>query len=277
MGLRPRTLGAMIQMRSTAVVLAGLFLFHLGAFAAEPAAGKMIKVTPNQGDRIPYWLYLPENAAENDKKLPVVVFLHGMGQRGSNLDQVLAHGPPKLIAKGKHFPFIMIAPQCPNDSHKGRRNAKSFWWHPEGPIDKVKSILNFETQRLGNVDPNRIYITGLSMGGFGTYQIVSRYPDYFAAAAPICGHGNRIENKEALQKAFAKIPVWAFHGDRDNVVRLAEQQRTIKLLKEGGADIKFTIYPGVGHDSWTRTYNDPALYEWLLAQKKGQAKHKANP
>ena len=267
----------MIQMRSPAVVLAGLFLFHLGAFAAEPAAGKMIKVTPNQGDRIPYWLYLPENAAENDKKLPVVVFLHGMGQRGSNLDQVLAHGPPKLIAKGKHFPFIMIAPQCPNDSHKGRRNAKSFWWHPEGPIDKVKSILNFETQRLGNVDPNRIYITGLSMGGFGTYQIVSRYPDYFAAAAPICGHGNRIENKEALQKAFAKIPVWAFHGDRDNVVRLAEQQRTIKLLKEGGADIKFTIYPGVGHDSWTRTYNDPALYEWLLAQKKGQAKHNTNP
>ena len=102
----------------------------------------------------------------------------------------------------------------------------------------MKNILDFETERLGNIDPNRIYITGLSMGGFGTYQIVSRYPDYFAAAAPICGHGNRIENTVAFQKAFAKIPVWAFHGDRDNVVRLSEQKETIKLLEQGGAKMQ---------------------------------------
>jgi len=267
----------MRRIRSAALTLAGLFLSSLGSFAAEPAAGKMIKVTPGKGDRVAYWLYLPEGAVENKEKLPVVVFLHGMGQRGSNLDQVLAHGPPKLIAGGKHFPFIMIAPQCPNDSHKGRRNAKSFWWHPEGPIDKVKNILDFESKRLGNIDPDRIYITGLSMGGFGTYQIVGRYPDYFAAAAPICGHGNRIEDKQALQEAFAKVPVWAFHGDRDNVVRLGEQQKTINLLREGGADVKFTIYPGVGHDSWTRTYDDPAFYQWLLMQRKGQVKRKTKP
>ena len=145
----------------------------------------MIKVIPAQEDRIPYWLYLPEDGRRKDRKLPVVVFLHGMGERGNNLDQVLAHGPPKLIAKGKSFPFIMIAPQCPNDGNRLRRNATSFWWHPGGPVDKVKNILDFESNRLGNVDPNRIYITGLSMGGFGTYQIVTRYPDYFAAAAPL--------------------------------------------------------------------------------------------
>ena len=116
----------MKKMCPAALTLAGLFLSSLGSFAAQPAAGKMIKVAPDQDDRIPYWLYLPESAAKKDKKLPVIVFLHGMGQRGSNLDQVLAHGPPKLIAKGKHFPFIMIAPQCPNDSSKGRRNAQVF-------------------------------------------------------------------------------------------------------------------------------------------------------
>ena len=105
-----------------------------------------------------------------------------------------------------------------------------------------------------------------------SYQIVTRYPDYFAAAAPICGHGNRIKDKEAFQKAFSRIPVWAFHGDRDNVVHLSEQRKTITLLEEGGANIKFTVYPGVGHDSWTRTYNNPALYEWLLSQNRASSK-----
>lgn len=250
----------------------GIFLSSMGTFAAQPEGGKMIKVIPAQEDRIPYWLYLPEDGRRKDRKLPVVVFLQGMGERGNNLDQVLAHGPPKLTASGKSFPFIMIAPQCPNDGNRGRRNATSFWWHPGGPVDKVRNILDFESNRLGNVDPNRIYITGLSMGGFGTYQIVTRYPDYFAAAAPICGHGNRIKDKEAFQKAFPRIPVWAFHGDKDNGVRLSEQRKTITLLEEGGANIKFTVYPGVGHDSWTRTYNNPALYEWLLSQNRASSK-----
>jgi predicted peptidase len=256
----------------TAVILAGAFLASVVSAAEQPEAGKMIKVSPKQDNLIPYWLYLPKEHAKKKDKLPVVVFLHGLGERGNNLDRVLVHGPPKLIARGTHFPFIMIAPQCPNDGRKENRNAKSFWWHPEGPIDKVKNIVEFERKRLGRIDADRIYITGLSMGGFGTYQIVSHHPDYFAAAAPICGHGNRIEDKKALQKAFANLPVWAFHGNRDNVVRLAEQQQTIKLLEEGGATIRFTVYPGVGHDSWTRTYNNPDFYKWLLSHKRAHKK-----
>lgn len=247
-------------------------LASLSALADKPAAGKMIKVAPEDDERIPYWLYLPEGYEEKKDKLPVVIFLHGMGERGSDLDRVLVHGPPKLISKGKHFPFIMIAPQCPNDGRKGARGAKSFWWHPEGPIDKVKNIVDFEKKQLGRIDADRVYITGLSMGGFGTYQIVTHHPGYFAAAAPICGHGNRVKDKKAMQKAFAKLPVWAFHGDRDNVVRLADQQKTIKLLEDGGATIKFTIYKGVGHDSWTRTYDNPEFYQWLLSHKRGAKK-----
>ena len=262
----------MKSINQAAVILAGIVLAPVLTVAGQPEAGKMVKVSPKQDDLTPYWLYLPKEHATNKDKLPIVVFLHGMGERGNDLDRVLVHGPPKLITKGKHFPFIMIAPQCPNDGRKGRRAATSFWWHPEGPIDKVKNIVEFEKKRLGRIDVDRIYITGLSMGGFGTYQIVSHHPDYFAAAAPICGHGNRIADKTALQEAFANLPVWAFHGDRDNVVRLADQQKTVKLLEEGGATIKFTVYPGVGHDSWTRTYNNPEFYKWLLSQRRDRKK-----
>ena len=250
--------------------LLGILLSLPFAAPAEPEAGRMVKVTPGKNDLIPYWIYLPKDYASkaDSTRWPVVIFLHGMGERGSNLERILVHGPPKMIKRGKQFPFIMIAPQCPDDGRKGDGKSKSFWWNPEGPIDKVKNIMEFEKKRLGRVDPDRIYVTGLSMGGFGTYHLVGRHPGYFAAAAPICGHGNRFPDKNALQRAFADLPVWAFHGDRDRVVRLSEQKQTIDLLRAGGATIKLTVYRGVGHDSWTRTYENPEFYDWLLAQKR---------
>ena len=107
-----------------AIALSSILLTQLGSFAAPPEAGKMIQVSPKQDNLVPYWLYLPREYATSKKKLPVVIFLHGMGERGNNLDRVLVHGPPKLIAKGKHFPFIMIAPQCPNDGRKDRGSAQ---------------------------------------------------------------------------------------------------------------------------------------------------------
>jgi predicted peptidase len=234
--------------------------------AEQPAAGKMVKVFPKREDLLPYWLYLPKEFDGDKNHYPVVLFLHGLGERGNTLDPVLVHGPSKLIRGGKHFPFIMIAPQCPNDGNRKDKNAKAFWWKP-GAIDQVRNIVDFEKQRLGRVDEDRVYVTGLSMGGFGTYQIVSRHPKTFAAAAPICGHGNGWPNK----KAVAHIPFWAFHGEKDNVVKLPEQQKTVDDLKAAGAKVKFTVYPGVGHNSWTQTYANPELYEWLLAQKRGQA------
>ncbi len=250
----------------TAVLMVVTTLAATRSMAAEaPAAGKMIKVFPEREDLLPYWLYLPKEFDGNKREYPVVVFLHGLGERGKSLDRVLAHGPGKLIVGGKHFPFVMIAPQCPNDGRLGDRKAKAFWWKPEA-IDKVKNIVDFEKQRLGRIDDDRVYVTGLSMGGFGTYQIVSRHPKYFAAAAPICGHGNSWKDK----KAVAHIPFWAFHGDKDGVVKLGDQQKTVDELKAAGAKVKFTIYPGVGHNSWTRTYANPQLYKWLLAHKRGR-------
>jgi predicted peptidase len=255
-----------MRMIRTAVLISVAALVASPALGAdEPAAGKMIKVFPQQAELLPYWLYLPKEYDGNKDKYPVLVFLHGLGERGNDLDRVLAHGSDKLIARGKHFPFIMIAPQCPNEGNLRDRNAKAFWWKA-GSIDQVKNIVDHEKERLGRVDDDRVYITGLSMGGFGTYHIVSRHPKTFAAAAPICGHGNGWPDK----KAVAHIPFWAFHGEQDGVVKLADQQKTVDDLKAAGAKVKFTVYPGVGHNSWTQTYANPELYEWLLAQKRGQ-------
>jgi predicted peptidase len=256
----------------TLALLMAIFVISPAIGADKPAAGKMVQVIPDKkADLVPYWLYLPKEYDANKDKLPVVLFLHGMGERGDNLKRVAAHGPPKLIAKGKHFPFIMIAPQCPNDGNLRDKKAdpkpKEFWWKP-GSIDKVKNIIDFEKKRLGRIDDDRVYVTGLSMGGFGCYNIVNRHPKIFAAAAPICGHGNGWPDK----KGVVHIPFWAFHGSKDNVVKLVDQQKTVDALKAAGAKVKFTIYEGVGHNSWTKAYNDPELYKWLLAQKRKPAK-----
>jgi len=225
--------------------------------------GKMVKIYPKQADLLPYWLYVPEDYNKNKANYPVVVFLHGLGERGNQLDEVCTHGLPKLIAKGKHFPFIMIAPQCPNDGDMQDEKAKSFWWKNE-TVDKVMHIIDFEMARLKRIDKDRITITGLSMGGFGCYKIVHLYPNVFAGVAPICGDDNSHPDK----KDIVHIPFWAFHGEKDEVVPLADQQKTIDALKKAGAQVTFTIYDNVGHNSWEQTYVNPKLYHWLLAQNR---------
>jgi predicted peptidase len=240
--------------------------------ADKPAAGKMIQVVPDDKQTLmPYWLYLPKEYDANKDKLPVVLFLHGLGERGDNLKRLAGYGPAKLIANGKHFPFIMIAPQCPNDGKFGDKKSnprpKEFWWMP-GSVDKVKNIIDHEKKRLGRVDDDRVYVTGLSMGGFGAYNIVNRHPETFAAAVPICGHGNPWPDKSNI----VHIPFWAFHGDQDKTVSLKSQQETVDALKAAGASVKFTIYKGVGHNSWTKTYSNPEMYKWMLDQKRKPAK-----
>jgi len=249
---------------AAAAVLVGSPVLH----AEEPAAGKMVQVKPKGEAMYPYWLYLPKEYDANTKvKFPVVLFLHGMDLRGDDLNRIRLRGPAKYIRKGKHFPFIVIAPQCPDDGKLRDKNAnpkpKEFWWKA-GTIDKVMNIVNHEKKRLGRVDEDRVYVTGISMGGYGCYNIVSRYPKVFAAAAPVCGHGNSWPDKSKV----AHIPFWAFHGAKDKLVKLTDAQKTVDALKAAGASIKFTVYPNAGHNSWSATYSNPKLYEWILAQKR---------
>ena len=195
-----------------------------------------------------YLLYLPQNYETSKDKWPLMLFLHGAGERGDDLEKVKVHGPPKLVANGKEFPFVLVSPQCP----------EGMWWS----TDVLDALLNEITENY-NIDENRIYVTGLSMGGFGTWALAEKYPHRFAAIAPVCGGGD-----PAAVPTFSHLPVWVFHGAKDNVVPIDRSEAMVNELKKNGADVQFTVYPEAGHDSWTETYDNPALYEWFLKQRR---------
>ncbi len=216
-----------------------------GASASEQMPGQQVPAElRTEGPHvIRYLLYLPQEY-EQKSEWPLLLFLHGAGERGEDLELVTTHGPPRLIADGQHLPFIVVSPQCP----KGRV------WDPA----QLVALLDAVCERC-RVDADRVYVTGLSMGGFGTWNLAAHAPERFAAIVPICGGGD----PDSVHR-FAHIPVWAFHGARDTVVLPEQSQTMIDALKKLGATPKFTVYPDAGHDSWTATYNNPDLYEWLL-------------
>ena len=199
----------------------------------------------------------PDYTRQGGKRWPLMLFLHGAGERGTNLQRVAIHGPPKLVKQGKAFPFILIAPQCP----EGER------WHEE----TLLKLLDYATRGYA-VDTNRVYLTGLSMGGYGTWKLGILHPERFAAIVPICGGGETIDVLLAGRErgaALKSLPVWAFHGGKDPVVPVAESERMVNALKKAGVkEAKLTVYPEAQHDSWTETYNNPELYEWLLKHSR---------
>lgn len=198
-----------------------------------------------------YLLSLPEGYSDDGPAVPLVLFLHGAGERGSDLEVVKKHGPPKLVAAGQKIPAIVVSPQCPTDS----------WWNDR--VDALIALLD-EVEARYNVDPDRIYVTGLSMGGYGTWALLSAQPDRFAAAIPICGGG-----MTAMARRVASLPIWIFHGDADVVVPVEESERMAAALERFGSETaKLTLYPGVNHDSWTETYADPEVWSWLFAQQR---------
>ena len=203
-----------------------------------------IKITVKQN----FLLYLPEDYDSKDKH-PLMLFLHGAGERGSDLEQVKKHGPPKHIEAGKQFPCIVVSPQC---------RPGTYWDNRElvGLLDYVEA--NYK------VDKQRIYVTGLSMGGYGTWALAMNQKDRFAAIAPICGGGDSdlLKRQNSIQ-----IPTWVFHGAKDRVVRLEESQKMVDAMKHNNVPVKFTVYDEVGHNAWDPAYNDE-LYDWLLKQKR---------
>lgn len=232
-----------------------LFFFILESCSSEMAVikegtqisgsfKKKIEVTVNTN----YLIYFPIGYNKSKKKWPLMIFLHGSGERGNNLDLVKTHGPPKLVKNGKEFPFILVSPQTP----------QNLWWN----ADFLNALLEVITSKY-KVDMNRIYLTGLSMGGYGTWDLAEKYPHWFAAIAPICGAGNPF-----LACNIKDIPTWVFHGAKDKVVPIEKSKEMVNAIKKCGGNPKFTIYPEAGHNSWTKTYNNPDLYKWFLSQSK---------
>lgn len=248
-----------------------LFLALLGfIFAARADDFEAREFSSAGGVKLPYRLLKPANL-DPEKKYPLVIFLHGAGERGTDNAAQLKHGAgafAKPNAREK-FPCFVFAPQCPKD----KKWVEMDWGGASGtaPEDPgvmetlVLSAADELVQQL-NIDRDRVYITGLSMGGFGTWDLITRHPDLFAAAIPVCGGGDK--TKAAAAKA---IPVWAFHGLEDKVVLPVRSQDMVAAMRAAGGKAMLTEYPGVAHDSWTFAYAEPNLLQWLFAQRRGEA------
>ncbi|BDS07753.1 hypothetical protein NT6N_27930 [Oceaniferula spumae] len=230
--------------------------------------GEMEKATlEKDGNSLPYqWTRTGDGDSPS-----LVLFLHGAGERGNNNRSQVRHGVPDLLKwlKQKKEDCVVVAPQCPTEkwwSHSDGdfRNSAVLTMrkNPSPPMEMVFTVLDQLVKKHG-VDPSRIYITGLSMGGYGSFDAVARRPDFFAAAIPICGGG---DSKTA--EKMKDVPMWIFHGDADNVVPVGMSQAMVKALKKAGATPKYTEYPGVGHNSWSQTYRNPEVWAWMFSQKK---------
>jgi len=220
----------------------------IGVYAQRQAQMDMAVSRPVQFNlEMNFLCYLPEDfTRESGQLYPLVIFLHGSGERGTDLNLVKRNGPPKL-AENQSFPAIMVSPQCP----------EGVWWD-------VFVLNKFLDQLISMypVDTTRIYLTGLSMGGYGTWEWATRYPERFAAIVPVCGSGN-----PHRAERLVKIPIWAFHGAMDDVVPIEKSIEMVQAVNRKGGHAKLTVYPEAGHDSWTDAYNDPEMWKWMMSKK----------
>jgi predicted peptidase len=205
---------------------------------------------------------------EHGKKYPLIVFLHGAGERGDDNVITLKHAAKDLAdeARRKEYPSYVLVPQCPTD-----KKWSDVDWSlptstlPEEPSESMRSVKELIDEMIENagVDPDRVYLTGLSMGGYGTWDAIARYPNFFAAAAPICGGGD-----PATANRFAGLPIWCFHGAKDSVVKVSRSREMIEAIQKTGGKVLYTEYPEAQHDSWTETYSNSELYRWLFTQRR---------
>ena len=226
--------------------------------ANAPLPADSLKWEIHRSGELKYLIYLPkEYAAKQSERWPLMLCLHGAGERGSDVQRASIHGPMSLVKQGTNFPFIIVAPVC-----------------PEGEVWENEPLLQLldHIEKKYAVDTNRVYLTGLSMGGYGTWKLGLARPERFAALVPICGGGNMIDvilGTRDKGDTLKNLPIWAFHGAKDDVVPLEESERMVTQLKKLGVkDVKLTVYPEAQHNSWTETYNNSKLYEWLLKQRR---------
>ena len=204
--------------------------------------------------KIQYLLFLPAGARRHSRlKLPLLIFLHGSGEAGTDLDKLKVQGPPKIVESRPDFPFIVASPQTPDDSI-----------FDPGTLDAMLD----ELLEHFPVDPDRVYLTGLSLGGEWTYGWAGLRPERFAAIAPVSG-----EWTTAVDCRLKHVPVWAFHGALDDVVPLAQDQAMVQAINACGGDARMTVYPDVGHDAWTQAYATEELYAWLLEHRRYREAH----
>ena len=219
------------------------------------AQQRKMKHLNEDGIDLEYLFFLPKDYYIAKKTAwPLILFLHGMGERGDDLELVKIHGIPKIVKTKEDFPFIALSPQCPTE----------YVWRDKKMLKAVESLI-MKIIKNYRVDKTRVYVTGLSMGGRGTWAIATHRPDLFAAAVPICGGGD-----PRTAGLLRDLPFWVFHGAFDEVHYPEESEKMIHALKKAGGKVRYTLYPEAYHDSWTETYDNLALYDWMLSNRKAE-------
>ena len=236
-----------------AVVNGVTLLLSPSARSAEPAAGKQVEQSFKSSDsaEVPYLLYLPENYKPGIA-LPVMLFLHGRGESDGPLSVVAKWGPPLLVAEGEKLPYILLSPQCPKEDN----------WSSATQQSRLIELLDSVVDKFGG-DKNRIYLTGLSMGGSGSWRMAADHPQRFAAVVPICGRGQTSDADK-----LKPLPIWVFCGDQDGVFQ-ANEELVQAVEQAGSQSIRFTSLEHFGHNSWSAAYASPELYQWLDRQSRG--------
>lgn len=208
------------------------------------------KLQKNIKSTLNYLVYLPRSYSTSNK-WPLILSLHGSGERGNNIDDVKRWGIHKILKENDNFPFVVVSPQCP---------AGEIW---EMQFNALKDLLN-DMKNNYNIDDDRIYLTGYSMGGYGTWNFAILNPERFAAIVPVSG--GAMSSKKAL--CLKNLPIWAAHGDSDTAVEFEESKRIVDCLKKYNSNIIFKVYKGAGHEVCTTAYEEPELFQWLLKQKR---------
>jgi predicted peptidase len=221
--------------------------------SAEPTPGKQVGQSLKVGDvDVPFLCYLPKDYADSDDKVPLLLFLHGRGESNGPLSRVASWGPPKYLAAGEQLPYVVLSPQCP----------KADWWSNDSQQQLLTALLD-HAERAWRIDAQRISVTGLSMGGFGTWRLCADHPERFAAAVPICGAG-----KPEWAAKLKALPIWAWHGTDDRAVPFAKSVEMVEAIRQaGGEHVRFTSLEHVGHNSWEAAYRSPDLWNWLGKQR----------
>jgi len=244
------------------------YCVFINAAKAQSSRFSVNQYMNGKGDTLNYRMLFPDS--DTMRKYPLIIFLHGSGERGNDNEAQLKWGVMNFATDQMMaaHPAFVIAPQCPQNmgwsNFSGRGNGIDMRLDakPSKPMELLIALVH-EMMKNKSIDTNRIYITGLSMGGFGTYDAIERYPDLFAAAMPVCGGGD--VSKAAT---IAHIPIWNFHGIEDPAVNPEYSVAMLQALMKAGAHPGFTFYPAVGHFSWLAAYSDPLALEWLFRQHK---------
>ncbi|MEC7264451.1 MAG: PHB depolymerase family esterase [Bacteroidota bacterium] len=236
------------------IYIKGLFviscIFLLQACAAQSHLIQDELETVTKED-LKYYLYYPQDyfSSENES-FGLLLFLHGGGESGREVEEIKETGPPKLLVEGKQFPFLILAPQNPHEKK---------WWNTQAVMQLLDSVVD-----NNRVDKKRIYLTGLSRGGSAAWELATQYPDTFAALAVVCG----MAPLPYAHWIDRDLSIWVFHGDQDEVIDVEESDKMVDKLKEMGYDVRYTRYKGVGHNAWDRAYTTDSLYTWMAKQKR---------